>query len=262
MSNLINEIARIKNLMNIREEEDITQYLDSTYLKTGEQADISDEDNRNVVIKTIQEAIDNNFKLVMIRPEFVSTAREMIDNNNSNVMIGTVIDFPGGGGSTSDKVSEAQEAIQNGVDELDYVADYRAFQQGNIEKVTEDILAGTKVGLSEGKMVKWIIETGALSKEEIEGITSLISNEVMDNFPGQSKNVFIKTSTGFYKGTGATVDDVTLMKSVSGELPVKASGGVYNRQDLDNMVKAGATRVGTSRAYDIYKGKEGDSSGY
>ena len=194
--------------MNIREEENITQYLDSTYLKTGEQADISDEDNYNVVISTIQEAIDNNFKLVMIRPEFVSIAREMI------------------------------------------------------EKVTQDIIEGTKIGLDNNKMVKWIIETGALSKEEIEGITSLISDEVMGNFPGKSRNVFVKTSTGFYNGTGANVDDVSLMKSVSGDLPIKASGGVYNRQDLDNMVKAGATRVGTSRAYDIYKGKEGDSSGY
>ena len=176
--------------MKIREEEDITQYLDSTYLKTGEQADITDEDNYNVVIATIQEAIDNNFKLVMIRPEFVSIAREMIDRESSNVLIGTVIDFPGGGGTTQDKIKEAQESIDHGVD------------------------------------------------------------------------VFVKTSTGFYNGTGANVDDVSLMKSVSGDLPVKASGGVQNRQDLDNMVKAGATRVGTSKAYDIYKGKEGNSSGY
>ena len=95
MYNLKNQIKKMKHLMEIRDKDgkDITQYLDSTYLKTGEQADLSDEDNRNVVIKTIQEAIDNNFKLVMIRPEFVSTAREMIDEANSKVVIGTVIDF-------------------------------------------------------------------------------------------------------------------------------------------------------------------------
>jgi len=52
------------------------------------------------------------------------------------------------------------------------------------------------------------------------------------------------------------------MKSNAGPLQVKASGGIHSRQDLDNMVKAGATRVGTSKAYDIYKGNEGDSSGY
>ena len=262
MSNLINEIKRIKNLMNIREEEDVKQYIDSTYLKTGEQADLSDEDNSNIVIDTIQEAIDNNFKLVMIRPEFVSIARDMIDGANSNVLIGTVIDFPGGNSSTADKVNEAKEVIKSGVDELDYVADYQAFQRGEIDKVSRDTLAGTEVGLSNGKMVKWIIETGALSREEIEGITSLISNDVMDNFPGQAQNVFIKTSTGFYKGTGATPQDIELMKSVSGDLPVKASGGVHNRQDLDDMLKAGASRIGTSKAYDIYKGKEGDTSGY
>ena len=62
MSNLINEITRMKSLMKIREEEDVTQYLDSTYLKTGEQANITDEENHNVVTTTIQEAIDNNLE--------------------------------------------------------------------------------------------------------------------------------------------------------------------------------------------------------
>ena len=52
------------------------------------------------------------------------------------------------------------------------------------------------------------------------------------------------------------------MKSVSGDLPVKASGGVYNREDLNKMINAGASRVGTSRALDIYLGKETDENGY
>ena len=198
----------------------------------------------------------------MIRPSFVEIARDYIDKNESSVLIGTVIDFPDGRGTTSEKIHEAMEAIDNGVDELDYVADYTAFKNGNLDKFSEDILQGTSIGLKNGKMVKWIIETGALNKEEITEISKLISSIVMNSFPSEAQNVFIKTSTGFYNGTGATPEDVEIMKSVSGDLPVKASGGVYNKEDLNKMINAGATRVGTSRALDIYLGKETDENGY
>tara|TARA_R110002020_G_scaffold258332_2_gene472111 strand:- start:13162 stop:14262 length:1101 start_codon:yes stop_codon:yes gene_type:complete len=245
-----------------QEEDDIRQYLDSTYLKTAKQAGITKRENVAVVLDTIKTAVDNDFKLVMIRPAFVEIARDYIDKNDSNVLIGTVIDFPDGRGTTSEKVHEAMDAVDRGADELDYVADYTAFKNGNLEKFSEDILQGTGVGLKYGKMVKWIIETGALDKEEIVEISKIISSIVMNNFPSEAQNVFIKTSTGFYNSTGATPEDVELMKSVSGDLPVKASGGVYNREDLNKMINAGASRVGTSRALDIYLGKETDENGY
>ena len=254
--------------MNIREEEDITQYIDSTYLKTGEQADISDEENHNVVISTIQEAIDNNFKLVMIRPEFVSIAREMIDGENSNVLIGTVIGFPHGDNSLGEKLDEAMQAIQDGVDELDFVVDYKSFQKGDLDTIWKEVAEGTLIGIDEGKVVKWIIESAALTNEKIAELTRLISEIVVEVVgPEKAKNVFVKTSTGFYQANddrpiGATPEAVSIMKSNAGPLQVKASGGIHSRQDLDNMVRAGATRVGTSKAYDIYKGNEGDSSGY
>lgn len=78
---------------------DIKQYLDSTYLKTAEQANLSEEKNTEVVKNCIQEAIDNNFKLIMIRPDKVVLAKEMIQKSNSKVTIGTVIDFPEGDGA-------------------------------------------------------------------------------------------------------------------------------------------------------------------
>ena len=246
----------------LKEQDDIRQYIDSTYLKTSKQAGITKRENVAVVLDTIKTAVDHDFKLVMIRPSFVEIARDYIDKNESSVLIGTVIDFPDGRGTTSEKIHEAMEAIDNGVDELDYVADYTAFKNGNLDKFSEDILQGTSIGLKNGKMVKWIIETGALNKEEITEISKLISSIVMNSFPSEAQNVFIKTSTGFYNGTGATPEDVEIMKSVSGDLPVKASGGVYNKEDLNKMINAGATRVGTSRALDIYLGKETDENGY
>ena len=99
----------------------IKQYLDSTYLKTAAQANLSEKENTEVVKNCIQEAIDNDFKLIMIRPDKVAMARKMIHEANSKVTIGTVIDFPLGNGTLEDKLAEAKQAIENGVDDLDYV---------------------------------------------------------------------------------------------------------------------------------------------
>ena len=136
MKNTIKEeVNRINKLMSISEQTDMGQYMDSTYLKTPEQAGIGQEETDNIIVNTIQDAIDHNMKLVMIRPEYVDTARKFIDSSGANVLVGTVIDFPYGNGSVTDKVNEAKEAINNGVDELDYVVDYRAFLRGNRDKV-------------------------------------------------------------------------------------------------------------------------------
>ena len=76
MENLIKEdIDRINELMRLTEEDNVGEYIDSTYLKTSDQAGISDDETNRMVSKTIQDAIDNNMKLVMIRPEFVSLAK-------------------------------------------------------------------------------------------------------------------------------------------------------------------------------------------
>ena len=121
------EIQRIKNLMMINEE--VGQYMDSTYLQTAEQANISDEESDVRVFNTIQDAIDHNIKLVMLRPEYVKAARQFIDDKAANVLIGTVIGFPHGDVWYGKKFDEAMEAIKNGVDELDYVVNYKAFQE-------------------------------------------------------------------------------------------------------------------------------------
>ena len=134
----------------------------------------------------------------------------------------------------------------------DFVANYKQTVLGPLWFVIQPILTTVIFTFVFGNLA-------GLAPEGVPDVLFFMSGIVIWNY---FADVFVKTSTGFYNGTGANVDDVSLMKSVSGDLPVKASGGVYNRQDLDNMVRAGATRVGTSRAYDIYKGKEGDSSGY
>ena len=112
MKNTIKEeVNRINKLMSISEQTDMGQYMDSTYLKTPEQAGIGQEETDNIIVNTIQDAIDHNMKLVMIRPEYVDTARKFIDSNNANVLVGTVIDFPYGNGSVTDKVMKLKKLL-------------------------------------------------------------------------------------------------------------------------------------------------------
>lgn len=240
---------------------DVRQYLDSTYLKTASQAGI-DEDQNTVVVKNfIQEAIDEKFKLIMIRPDKVTLAKEMIINANSTVGVGTVIDFPEGSSSVEEKFKEAIQAIEDGVDDLDFVCNYKAFIAGDLELVKNEILKCTQLGLENNKIVKWIIEVAALNDKQIVQLSSLIKNIVISNFKEVHYNsVFVKSSTGFFKTqdnlpNGAKVASVTMMLENAFPLPVKAAGGVRTYEEAVEMIRLGVKRIGTSGAKAIANGE-------
>ena len=230
----------------------IAGYLDSTYLKTSAEAGVSEIETKEIVINAIKEAIDAKFACIMIRSEFIAIAKELIEKSKSKLKIGTVVDFPFGNSTTEQKIIEAKSAIESGAYDIDYVCDYNAFKRGAFAKFDIDIIEGTKIVLGNKKIVKWIIETGALSADEIRNIAKRISTLVQSNFPKSANKVFIKTSTGYYGGYGATVKDVKIIKLVAGNLQLKASGGMSNLKDCLEMIKSGATRIGTSKAVSIY----------
>ena len=238
----------------------IKHYLDSTYLKTAAQANLSEKENTEVVANCIQEAIDNDFKLIMIRPDKVALAKKMIQEAGSKVTIGTVIDFPFGNGTIEEKLAEAKQAIQDGADDLDFVVDYEAFKRGEISVVKEQVIQGTKLGLAHNKIVKWIIEVAALDNHQIVQLSTLIKNVVIANFTEKEYDkVFVKSSTGFYKTpegipNGATVPTIKLMLENSFPLPVKAAGGVRTYEEAVEMVQLGVKRIGTSAAKAIATG--------
>ncbi|MCT6869920.1 MAG: deoxyribose-phosphate aldolase, partial [Apibacter sp.] len=126
---------------------DIRKYLDSTYLKLASQSGLTEEQTFEEVKKLTNEAIDNQFYLVMIRPEYVKKVKEMIHSVNSDVKVGTVIGFHEGNYSIDEKLTEAQKAIEDGVDELDYVINYEAFKKGDIDLVKQEFISGTMLGL-------------------------------------------------------------------------------------------------------------------
>lgn len=241
--------------MNIR------QYLDSTYLKTAEQANLSEAQNTQVVKDVIEEAIAEQFKLIMIRPDKVSLAKEMISDAKSNLLIGTVIDFPEGKSSLEEKIAEANIAIQDGANELDFVCNYEAFKNGEIDLVKNEILQCTLLGLTNGKVVKWIIEVAALNDKEIIQLSALIKNIVIQNFEeNEYSSVFVKSSTGFYKTennlpNGATVPSIIMMLENASPLPVKAAGGVRTYEEAVEMINLGVKRIGTSNAKAIANGE-------
>ena len=243
----------------------LKQYLDSTYLKTAEQAGVTEKENTEIVQKFVQEAIDEQFKLIMIRPNMVKIARKMIDELKSKVLVGTVISFPEGENTLQEKLDEALQAIHDGADELDYVCNYKAFKKGETELLKNEILQGTKLAFQHHKIAKWIIEVAALTDAEIVQLSALIKNVIIANFKEESfPNVFVKSSTGFYKTenglpNGATVPTIIMMIENSSPLPVKAAGGVRTYEEAVEMIKLGVKRIGTSSAKAIANG--GTSSG-
>lgn len=241
---------------------DIRSFLDSTYLKTSAQANISEEETSKKVYELTNEAIENDFFEVMIRPNYVKEIKQYLLSKNSEVKVGTVIGFHEGTASTEAKLAEAQQAINDGVDELDYVINYEAFKSGNLDLVKNEFIKGTRIALNNNKVVKWIIEIAALTDEQIASITQNIRNWAEENFAPESlKNIFVKSSTGFYltengKPNGATFKGIRLMIDNAGRLPVKAAGGVKSPEDAQKMIEMGVQRIGTSSALSLVSNKE------
>lgn len=240
----------------------IKSYIDSTYLKTPAQARLSFEENEIAVQKVIQEAIEERYKLVMLRPENVPLAKELISKAGSGLLIGTVIDFPEGRSDLETKLKEANKAIGEGADELDFVCNYTAFKNGEIDLVKREILIATEIVLANNKTIKWIIETAALTEKEIIQFSALIKNVALTNFKEDSYDaIFVKSSTGFYNTpanvpNGATLEGIVMMLENASPLPVKAAGGIKSYKDAIDMINLGVRRIGTSSAKNIINGEE------
>jgi len=246
----------------------MNQFLDATYLKTATQANISEAENEQKIIDLVNESIVYNYKLIMIRANHISLAKEMLSKVNSPVLIGTVIDFHEGLSSIKNKLKEAKKAIDLNADELDFVINYSAFKAGNISLVKEEILEFTRICLKNNKVVKFIIEVAALSTKEIIVISQLIKEVILNNFDEQvTQKVFVKSSTGFFKTddnkpNGATFETIKLISENAKPLQIKAAGGVRDYGTALKMISLGVDRIGTSSAKEICLKKEKNNNDY
>ena len=158
-------------------------------------------------------------------------------------MICTVIGFPLGQNTTDVKKFEVTDAIAKGADEVDVVLNVAEMKNKNYDYILNELTEIVKA--SDGVLVKLILETCYLTKEEIVKACELATKAGID---------YVKTSTGFGTG-GATVEDVKLMKeSISENMKVKASGGIRTKEDFLKMIEAGASRIGTSNGVSIMEG--------
>ncbi|CAK6476052.1 deoxyribose-phosphate aldolase [Peribacillus castrilensis] len=194
-----------------------------------------------------EEAREYNFASVCVNPTWVKYASELLEG--SEVKVCTVIGFPLGATTPETKAFETKDAIANGAHEVDMVINIGALKDKDDELVERDIRA--VVAASTGKALsKVIIETSLLTDEEKVRACELAVKAGTD---------YVKTSTGFSTG-GATVEDIALMrKTVGPNIGVKASGGVRNTSDAQNVIEAGATRIGASAGVSIVKGLTADS---
>lgn len=219
--------------------ENIAKMIDHTLLKP--------EATKEQVQSLCEEAKEYSFASVCVNPTWVQFAAELL--KGTDVKVCTVIGFPLGATTSETKAFETKNAINNGAKEVDMVINIGAMKSGNLELVENDILAVTNA--AKGKALsKVIIETCLLTDEEKAKACELAVKAGAD---------FVKTSTGFSTG-GATVQDIALMrKTVGPEIGVKASGGVRSPEDAENMIEAGATRIGASSGVKIVQGLTSDS---
>lgn len=213
---------------------------DRTILSITDHTLLRPDMTTSELIQLCDEGLMYRTASVCIPPSFVAEAAEYLAGRLS---VCTVIGFPNGYSTTETKVFEIKDAIRNGADELDVVIPIGALKEGHTDLVRDELRVLREA--SSGKILKVIIETCLLSREEKIRMCEIVTEVGAD---------FIKTSTGFSK-SGATVADVRLLRAHAGPaVKVKAAGGISSLADAEAMMEAGAGRLGTSRIVKLIAG--------
>jgi deoxyribose-phosphate aldolase len=198
-----------------------------------------------MVDKCCVQADQYHFATVCIYPSAVKQAAKLLHNRKPKVC--TVIGFPTGATTSAVKLYEAQEATENGAEELDVVINLGWLKSGQTENIYREMAA---ICEETGQTVKAILETALLNDRE----KRLAAEVCMD-----AGVKFLKTSTGWVGG--ATLADVRLLKEIAqGEVQVKAAGGIRTFEQAIALIEAGATRLGTSRGIELLEQQESMST--
>lgn len=201
----------------------IANKIDHTMLKADATAD--------TIRRYCTEAKEYHFASVCVNSCHVPLVAAEL--TGTDVKTCCVVGFPLGAMLTSAKAFEASESVKAGAQEVDMVINIGAVKDQNWDLVRSDIKA--VVEASKPAIVKVIIETCLLTEEEKVKACELSE---------EAGAAFVKTSTGFSTG-GATVDDIRLMKQTVGDrLEVKASGGIRTPEFANELIEAGADRIG------------------
>jgi len=208
----------------------LARMIDHTILKP--------EATQTDVKKLCEEALKHNFFSCCVNSSWVRTAAQAL--RGSSVKVCAVVGFPLGAAPPEIKALEARRAIREGAKEIDMVINVGLVKSGDWDAVTRDIRTVGESCKDGGALLKVILETCLLTKDEIARACEASMKARAD---------YVKTSTGFNKG-GATAEDIALMaRTVAPKrLGVKASGGVRTYADAMLMIRNGATRIGSSNS--------------
>lgn len=207
--------------------EDFCQLIDHTNLKAfATAADMK---------KLCEEAAKYHFKMVAINQVQSAVCAKYLEQ--TKVHTGAAIAFPLGQTSIAAKVYETQDAIKQGANEIDYVIHLGKVKEQQWQYLEEEMQSIVAVCQKEQVISKVIFENAYLEREEMIRLAEIAKKVKPD---------FIKTSTGMAP-TGATKEDVALMKEVVGDcVKVKAAGGIRDKETFKEMIRCGAERIGTS----------------
>ena len=209
--------------------------LDSTYLKAfGGPEKIDD---------LCREAAEFGFASVAVNGCEVVRCAAML--KGTGVKVTAVAGFPLGQMTAEAKLFEVRDVIAKGAGEVDIVQNVRRLQAGDAAYVLAELAEFAKICRGEGVTSKVIFENCYPTREEKLHSCKIACEAGVD---------FVKTSTGFGTG-GATLEDVQLMRAAIGpDMGLKAAGGIRTCADALAMLRAGATRLGTSAGRAIVEG--------
>ena len=214
--------------------EQILSHVDHTLLK----AFATWED----IQKLCEESIQYQTASVCIPPCYI---KRIHDTYGEKINICTVVGFPLGYSTTKAKIAEVEQALADGVSEVDMVINITDVKNGNYKAVEEEI-AQLKQAVG-NKVLKVIIETCYLTEDEKIQMCKAVTQAGAD---------YIKTSTGFGTG-GATMEDIKLFKAHIGpSVKMKAAGGVKTVSDMEQFINEGCDRIGTSSAITLINGSQ------
>ena len=219
----------------------------NTILSAVDHTLLSQTATLDEIIALCDDAIKYRTASVCIPPSFVKDVKNYVDDK---LKICTVIGFPNGYNTKETKCFEAENAVDNGADEIDMVINIGNVKDKKYDLILDEINCVKKS--CKGKLLKVIIETCLLTDDEKIKLCDVVSNSDAD---------FIKTSTGF-STDGATKHDIELFtKNVHSGLKIKAAGGISSLSDARIFLELGANRLGTSRIVKLVKNK-GDENEY
>lgn len=229
-----------KEILN-QENVDENEFTDRQILRRIDHAQLKPYATWSDIEKLCDEAIKYRTASVCIPPVYV---KQVHNAYGDKVNICTVVGFPLGYSTTAAKVTEVEQALADGCNEIDMVVNISDVKNGNYVRVEEEIRAVKRV--CGEHLLKVIIETCYLSEEEKIAMCKAVTNAGAD---------YIKTSTGFGTG-GATIEDIRLFKRYIGQnVRIKAAGGVKTKKDLVLFLAEGCDRIGTSSAVSMLQGE-------